>query len=83
MEAFSYRDGQLFAEGVALPELAQRFGTPTYVYSRAHIEAQYRAYADALEGMPHGLFRRQGQLEPRCPERAGTSRRGLRHRLAR
>ena len=53
MEAFSYRDGQLFAEGVALPALAQRFGTPTYVYSRAHIEAQYRAYADALTGMPH------------------------------
>lgn len=53
MEAFSYRDGQLFAEGVALPALAQRFGTPTYVYSRAHIEAQYRAYADALEGIPH------------------------------
>lgn len=53
MEAFSYRDGQLFAEGVALPALAQRFDTPTYVYSRAHIEAQYRAYADALEGMPH------------------------------
>ena len=53
MEAFSYRDGQLFAEGVALPALAQRFGTPTYVYSRAHIEAQYHAYADALKGMPH------------------------------
>ncbi|MBA1262203.1 diaminopimelate decarboxylase [Stutzerimonas stutzeri] len=53
MEAFSYRDGQLFAEGVALSALAQRFGTPTYVYSRAHIEAQYRAYADALSGMPH------------------------------
>ncbi|MBA1273148.1 diaminopimelate decarboxylase [Stutzerimonas azotifigens] len=53
MEAFSYRDGQLFAEGVALSALAQRFGTPTYVYSRAHIEAQYRAYADALEGVPH------------------------------
>ncbi|MCQ4302422.1 diaminopimelate decarboxylase [Stutzerimonas frequens] len=53
MKAFSYRDGQLFAEGVALPALAQRFGTPTYVYSRAHIEAQYRAYADALDGMPH------------------------------
>ena len=53
MEAFSYRDGQLFAENVALPALAQRFGTPTYVYSRAHIEAQYRAYADALDGVPH------------------------------
>ncbi|OLF51183.1 diaminopimelate decarboxylase [Pseudomonas chlororaphis] len=53
MDAFNYRDGQLFAEGVALSAIAERFGTPTYVYSRAHIEAQYRAYADALAGMPH------------------------------
>jgi len=53
MEAFNYRDGQLFAEGVALSAIAERFGTPTYVYSRAHIEAQYRAYADALDGAPH------------------------------
>ena len=53
MEAFSRRDGQLFAEGVALSAIAERFGTPTYVYSRAHIEAQYRAYADALAGIPH------------------------------
>lgn len=53
MEAFNYRDGELFAEGVALSALAQRFGTPTYVHSRAHIEGQYRAYADALAGMPH------------------------------
>ena len=53
MEAFTYRDGQLFAEGVALSALAERFGTPTYVYSRAHIEQQFRAYADALSGMPH------------------------------
>ena len=53
MQAFNHRDGQLFAEGVALSAIAERFGTPTYVYSRAHIEAQYRAYADALQGMPH------------------------------
>ena len=53
MEAFSRRDGQLFAEGVALSAIAERFGTPTYVYSRAHIEAQYRAYADALQGIEH------------------------------
>ena len=50
MEAFDYRDGELYAEGVALSALAARFGTPTYVYSRAHIEQQYRAYADALNG---------------------------------
>ena len=53
MQAFHNRDGQLFAEGVALSAIAERFGTHTYVYSRAHIEAQYRAYADALAGMPH------------------------------
>ncbi|WP_426150716.1 diaminopimelate decarboxylase [Pseudomonas sp. DC3000-4b1] len=53
MNAFNYRDGQLFAEEVALSGLAERFGTPLYVYSRAHIEAQYRAYADALQGVEH------------------------------
>ena len=53
MDAFNYRDGELFAEGVALTAIAERFGTPTYVYSRAHIEAQYNAYAHALNGMPH------------------------------
>ena len=53
MDAFNYRDGELFAEGVALSAIAQRFGTPTYVYSRAHIEAQYRSFADALEGTPN------------------------------
>ncbi|BAW26329.1 diaminopimelate decarboxylase [Pseudomonas putida] len=53
MNAFNYRDGQLFVEGVALSAVAERFGTPTYVYSRAHIEAQYRNYADALQGTEH------------------------------
>ena len=53
MDAFNYRGGELFAEGVALSAIAERFGTPTYVYSRAHIEAQYRTFADALSGMPH------------------------------
>ena len=33
MDAFNYRDGELFAEGVALSAIAEQFGTPTYVYS--------------------------------------------------
>ena len=53
MDAFNYRGGELFAEGIALSAIAERFGTPTYVYSRAHIEAQYRTFADALDGVPH------------------------------
>ncbi|MFF7707386.1 diaminopimelate decarboxylase [Pseudomonas sp. NPDC007930] len=53
MNAFTPRGGQLFAEGVALSAVAERFGTPTYVYSRAHIEHQYRSYTAALAGMEH------------------------------
>lgn len=53
MSQFEYRDGQLYAEDVALTEVAKKFGTPTYVYSRAHLEQQYNSYADALDGMPH------------------------------
>jgi len=53
MEVFAVRAGELHAEGVALSAVAQQFGTPAYVYSRAHIEGQYRAYTDALAGLPH------------------------------
>ncbi|NLY12852.1 MAG: diaminopimelate decarboxylase [Gammaproteobacteria bacterium] len=53
MQAFTYQQGELHAENVALSSIAKQFGTPTYVYSRAHIEAQYRSYADALQGVEH------------------------------
>ena len=53
MQAFTYQKGELYAENIALSSIAEQFGTPTYVYSRAHIEAQYRSYADALQGVEH------------------------------
>ena len=53
MQAFTYQQGELHAENIALTAIAQKFGTPTYIYSRAHIEAQYRSYADALQGVEH------------------------------
>ncbi|MFN3565762.1 MAG: helix-hairpin-helix domain-containing protein, partial [Burkholderiaceae bacterium] len=48
--AFALRDGVLHCERVSLEAIAQRFGTPTYVYSRAAIEASFRAWRDALAG---------------------------------
>lgn len=51
MQVFSRRNGQLFAENVALSQVATEFGTPTYVYSRAHLEQQYKTYADSLKGV--------------------------------
>ncbi|MDP2029363.1 MAG: diaminopimelate decarboxylase [Thiobacillus sp.] len=46
-------DGQLHLEGVALNELAERFDTPLYVYSRLALESAYQAYAEAFADTPH------------------------------
>ena len=46
--AFAYRNGALCAEQVPLADIASRFGTPSYVYSSAAIEAAYAEYASAL-----------------------------------
>ena len=48
MTAFRAVDGELHAEGVPLAVIAERFGTPCYVYSRAMIEGAYRDFAGAL-----------------------------------
>jgi diaminopimelate decarboxylase len=48
--SFAYRNGVLCAEQVSLADIARRFGTPCYVYSRAAIETAYREYAHALQG---------------------------------
>lgn len=48
--AFAYRAGVLCAERVPLEEIARRFGTPCYVYSRAAIELRYAEFAAALAG---------------------------------
>jgi diaminopimelate decarboxylase len=49
-EAFRHRDGMLCCEGVPLARIAEQFGTPTYVYSRAAIEDAFAAYTRALSG---------------------------------
>ena len=56
MSAFHYQDGELFAENVALDEIARRYGTPCYVYSRAALEANYRTFDAALARLPHRIF---------------------------
>jgi diaminopimelate decarboxylase len=52
MTAFAYRNGSLFAEDVDLAAVAAQIGTPAYVYSSAALVANYRAYVDALAGLP-------------------------------
>ena len=50
---FDYIDGELRAERVPLAEIAARFGTPCYVYSRALLTDHFRAFDAAFDGVPH------------------------------
>ena len=50
MDWLESRNGRLHAEGVALAEIAERFGTPVYVYSRAAIEQAFGEFARAAQG---------------------------------
>ncbi len=53
MDHFEYKDGELHCEDVAIAELAEAYGTPLYVYSRATLERHWHAFDDALAGREH------------------------------
>jgi diaminopimelate decarboxylase len=50
MSHFQYQNGVLHADSVALPAIAEQFGTPTYVYSKSALLENFRAYSDACRG---------------------------------
>ena len=53
MDHFELRGGALYAEDVPLSQLAEQFGTPLYVYSKAALTQNYRAFDEALAGIDH------------------------------
>lgn len=53
MDYFNYQDGRLMAEDCDINKLANRYGTPLYIYSRATIERHWNAFNDALDGQEH------------------------------
>jgi diaminopimelate decarboxylase len=53
MDYFNYIEDQLHAEEVPLAQIAEHYGTPCYVYSRATLERHWHAFNDAFEGHPH------------------------------
>ena len=53
MTGLSRIDGALALDGVPLERIAERFGTPCYVYSRAMVEAAYREFDEGLAGVDH------------------------------
>ena len=53
MNAFDYRGGVLAAEGVSLADIAARYGTPCFVYSRAALEGAFRQFDGAFGDAPH------------------------------
>jgi diaminopimelate decarboxylase len=55
MDYFDYRAGQLFAEDVAVSDIAKQFDTPAYIYSRATLERHWRAFDEAFSGQAHSV----------------------------
>jgi diaminopimelate decarboxylase len=53
VKAFDYRGGVLAAEGVSLADIAGRYGTPCFVYSRAALEGAFRQFDAAFGDAPH------------------------------
>jgi len=53
MDFFEYRNNRLYAEDVPVSEIASKYGTPAYVYSRRTIERHWHAFNDALNDHPH------------------------------
>jgi diaminopimelate decarboxylase len=53
MDYFNYRDKQLFAEDVAVADIAAQYGSPCYIYSRATLERHWQAFDQAFAGKPH------------------------------
>ena len=55
MSVFSIRNGELFAEDVALSQIGTQFGTPCFVYSRAALERAYGRYDRAFGTRAHRI----------------------------
>ncbi len=53
MHDFIYKNGELYCEGVPVKTVAQRVGTPFYLYSSNTLTSHYRAFKSAFEGVPH------------------------------
>ncbi|NNM82424.1 MAG: diaminopimelate decarboxylase [Burkholderiales bacterium] len=53
MNPFHYENGILHAEEIDLPSLAEKYGTPCYVYSEAALIESYRAYSEAFSSREH------------------------------
>ena len=52
---FCYSQNDLYCEAIALADIAEKVGTPAYVYSSQAILNNFRAYDESLEGLPHTI----------------------------
>jgi diaminopimelate decarboxylase len=53
MHFFKYRSGELFAEDIPVRKLAEKYGTPLYIYSYNTLIRHFKAYDDAFNGYQH------------------------------
>lgn len=56
MDYFNYKNGELFAEDIAVSEIAKQVGTPFYCYSSATLERHYNVFANAFKDVKATIY---------------------------
>jgi diaminopimelate decarboxylase len=53
MHDFHYKNSELYAESVPVRKIAEKTGTPVFIYSHHTLATHYRAFENAFHGYPH------------------------------
>ena len=53
MHFFKYKNGQFHCEGVPIQKIAEKVGTPFYLYSYSTLVRHFTVFNNAFEGIPH------------------------------
>jgi len=53
MHYFEYKKGELHCEGIPVREIAEKVGTPFYLYSYHTLVRHFKVFDEAFEGIPH------------------------------
>ena len=61
MDSFNYKNNELYAEDLAVTDLADQYGSPLYIYSKATLVRHMNAFKEALAKETFNLLRGKSQ----------------------
>jgi len=70
MKNFYYDKGTMFVEKIAMKSIAESYGTPSYIYSRAALTNNFLSYLEALEDRKSTRLNSSHSQQARMPSSA-------------